>query len=348
MTLKKRQEAFVQLGLFITRHFSQNRDPKEERFHQDLDKLIEIAFSYNGWFTAEEVERALKGIALMLEQQSVSDFSKGINEPAAPKTVAVIMAGNIPAVGFHDMLCVLLSGHGILIKVSSDDPALIPFLAGMLIYYAPDLAPAINFSEARMKDFDAVIATGSNNSAQHFEYYFGKYPHIIRKNRSSVAILNGTETPEELQELGKDIFYYFGLGCRNVSKLYVPEGYRFDGFFEAMFSFGYVSNHKKYFNNHEYHRAIYLLEQIPFLDNNFLMIRENEDLHAPTSVLYYEYYTNKPRLVEKIKALEENLQCTVSNFEIEGLKTTAFGTTQQPGIFDFADNVNTLDFLNTL
>lgn len=348
MTLKKRQEAFVQLGLFINRHFSTNREPKEERFHQDLDKLTGIAFSYNGWFTPEEIERALKGIASMLEAQSLSEFSKGVKEPETPKTVAVIMAGNIPAVGFHDMLCVLLSGHNILIKVSGDDPALIPFLAGMLIYYAPDLAASINFSEARMKDFDAVIATGSNNSARHFEYYFGKYPHIIRKNRTSVAILNGKETPEELLELGKDIFYYFGLGCRNVSKLYVPEGYDFRVFFESMFPFGYVSNNKKYFNNHEYHRAIYLLEQIPFLDNNFLMIRENEDLHAPTSVLYYEHYTNKLPFVEKIKGLEENLQCTVSNFEIEGLKTTAFGTTQQPGIFDFADNVNTLDFLNTL
>ena len=258
------------------------------------------------------------------------------------------MAGNIPAVGFHDMLCVLLSGHKILIKVSGDDPALIPFLAGMLIYYQPDLAPAIHFSEAKMKDFDAVIATGSNNSARHFEYYFGKYPHIIRKNRTSVAILNGKESTGELQELGKDVFYYYGLGCRNVSKLYVPEGYDFKVFFEAVFPFGYVSDNKKYFNNHEYHRAIYLLESIPFLDNNFLMIRESSDLHAPTSVLYYEYYTNQAQLVEKIKPLEENLQCTVSNFDVNGLNTIAFGSTQEPGISDFADNVNTLDFLNTL
>lgn len=348
MTLTQRQAAFVQLGLFINRHFSQNHDPKEERFHQDLAKLTDIAFSYNGWFTPQEVERALKGIALMLEEASLAEFAKGVKEPDAAKTVAVIMAGNIPAVGFHDMLCVLLSGHRILIKVSGDDPALIPFLAGMLIYYAPDFAPFINFSEARMKDFDAVIATGSNNSSRHFEYYFGKYPHIIRKNRTSVAILDGKETTEALQELGKDIFHYYGLGCRNVSKLYVPEGYDFTVFFESIFPFGYVSDNKKYFNNHEYHRAIYLLESIPFLDNNFLMIRETPDLHAPTSVLYFEYYTNQAQLVEKIKAIEENLQCTVSNFETEGLKTIAFGSTQQPGIFDFADNVNTVDFLNTL
>jgi len=348
MTLKQRQEAFVQLGLFINRHFSQNYLPKEAKFHEDLNRIISIAFSYNGWFTAEETNRALQGIALMLEENQLAEFVKGVREPQTPKTVAVIMAGNIPAVGFHDMLCVLLSGHRILIKVSGDDPALIPFLAGMLIYYAPDFAPRINFSEAKLKDFDAVIATGSNNSSRHFEYYFGKYPHIIRKNRSSVAILNGSESTEELQELGKDIFHYYGLGCRNASKLYVPQGYNFNGFFEAIYPFGYVSENKKYYNNHEYHRAIYLLEAIPFLDNNFLMIRENTDLHAPTSVLYYEYYTDETGLVEKIKSQEENLQCILSNFEIQGLKTLKLGTSQQPGIFDFADQVNTLDFLNTL
>lgn len=348
MTLKQRQHPFIQLGLFIERHFSQNRDPKEERFHSDLTKLIEVSFSYNGWFTAEETERALKGIAFMLSEKQLIDFSATIPEPATPKTVAVIMAGNIPAVGFHDMLCVLLSGHNILIKVSSDDPALIPFLAGMLIYYEKDFAASINFSEARLNNFDAVIATGSNNSARHFEYYFGKYPHIIRKNRTSLAILNGKESPEELYELGKDIFYYYGLGCRNVSKLYVPQNYDFTPFFEAIFPYGYVANNKKYFNNHEYNRAIYLLEQVTFLDNNFLMIHENAALHAPTSVLYYETYTNEQMLVEKIKSLEDNLQCIVSNFEMSTLKVTGFGKTQSPDIFDFADNVNTLDFLNTL
>jgi hypothetical protein len=258
------------------------------------------------------------------------------------------MAGNIPAVGFHDLLCVLLSGHNILIKVSSDDPALIPFLAGMIIYFEKDFAQTINFSEGKLINFDAVIATGSNNTAKHFEYYFGKYPHIIRKNRSSIAILNGKETKEELAELGKDIFYYFGLGCRNVSKIYVPEGYKFDSLFEAVYDYKFVLDNKKYNNNYEYNRAIYLLDLIPFLDNNFLMIREKEELHAPTSVLFYETYTNQDRLVEKINPLLPNLQCIVTNFEMKGLKTIALGHTQEPTIFDFADDVNTLDFLNSI
>lgn len=348
MTLKQREQAFVQLGLFINRHFSNQWNERETRFHNDLNALIEVAYSYNGWFTKENIDLALKGIASMLEENSLKMFSKQVQEPAKPKTVAVIMAGNIPAVGFHDLLCVLLGGHQILIKVSSDDPALIPFLAGMLIYFEPGFAPMINFSEAKLKDFDAVIATGSNNTAKHFEYYFGKYPHIIRQNRTSVAILTGNESPEELKELGKDIFWYFGLGCRNVSKLYVPEGYNFDKLYEAIFDFKYVLDNKKYNNNYEYNRAIYLLDLIPFLDNNFLILRENTNLHAPTAVLYHQSYTNQTSLVENIKEQRQNLQCIVANFEISGVKTIPFGKTQQPSVFDFADDVNTLDFLNSL
>lgn len=348
MTLKQREQAFVQLGLFINRHFSNQWLQKEERFHNDLQKLIEIAYSYNGWFTPESIARALKGISLMLEQNSVTDFCNSIKEPSSPKTVAIIMAGNIPAVGFHDMMCVLLSGHHILIKVSSDDPALIPFLAGMVIYYEKEFAPAINFSEGKLINFDAVIATGSDNTAKHFEYYFGKYPNIIRKNRSSIAILNGTETKDQLTELGKDIFYYYGLGCRNVNKIYVPEGYVFDGLFEALYDFKYVIDNKKYNNNYEYNRAIYLLDLVPFLDNNFFMIKQSNDLHAPTSVLFFETYTNEEQLVEKINPLLPNLQCIVANFEMKGIKTIALGHSQEPTIFDFADDVNTLNFLNNI
>ena len=348
MTLKQREQAFVQLGLFINRHFSNQWLPKEERFHNDLNKLTEIAYSYNGWFTPESIQMALKGIATMLEEKPLHSFTSSITETSQPKKVAVIMAGNIPAVGFHDMLCVLLSGHNILIKVSSDDPALIPFLAGMVIYYEQEFASRINFSEGRLFNFDAVIATGSDNTAKHFEYYFGKYPNIIRKNRSSIAILNGKETPEELSRLGKDIFYYYGLGCRNVNKIYVPEGYKFDGLFEALYDYKYVIDNKKYNNNYEYNRAIYLLDLVPFLDNNFFMIKESSDLHAPTSVLFYEPYTNEEQLVEKINPLLPKLQCIVTNFELTGMKTIALGCSQEPTVFDFADNVNTLDFLNRI
>lgn len=348
MNLINRTKAFVELGNFIKRHYTKQWLAKEEKFHNDLEALINIAYSYNGWFTIGNIQQALLGISLMLEEKEITTFTETIKEPAQAKTVATIMAGNIPAVGFHDMLCVLLSGHSVLIKVSSDDPTLIPFLAGMLIYFEKDFASRINFSEAKLANFDSVIATGTNNSAKHFEYYFGKYPRIIRKNRSSIAILNGKETKEELALLGKDIFDYFGLGCRNVCKVYVPEGYVFDALFEAVYDYKFVLDNKKYNNNYEYNRAIYLLDLIPFLDNNFLMIRENKELHAPTSVLFYETYTKEVALVDSLNSISNNLQCVVSNLKLTGIKTTAFGSTQQPCISDFADNVNTLTFLNML
>lgn len=348
MTLKQRIQAFVQLGVFLDEHLSKTPKSKHEKFHKDLELLVDIAYQYNGWFTPENVTKALGGIALMLKEDDLIQFSGQITEPANPKRVAVIMAGNIPAVGFHDMMCVLLSGNNILIKASSDDPALITFLVGMLIYFEPDFAPFVNFSDGKLTNFDAVIATGSNNTAKHFEFYFGKYPNIIRKNRTSIAIITGKESAEELKELGKDVFYYYGLGCRNVSKLYVPKNYKFDLLFEAMYDYKYVLDNKKYNNNYEYNRAIYLLDLVPFLDNNFLMITENTSLHAPTSVLFFEYYTNETALVENIMPIKDNLQCIVSKFEINGLKTLRFGCTQEPSIFDFADDVNTLEFLNQI
>ena len=348
MNLTSRTNAFIELGDFINRHYAQQWLPKEQKFHTDLETLINIAYSYNGWFTIDNIQQALLGISAMLEKQELEVFAQSIQKEPQPKTVAIIMAGNIPAVGFHDMLCVLLSGHNVLIKVSSDDPTLIPFLAGMLIYFEKDFAPNINFAEARLANFDAVIATGTNNSAKHFEYYFGKYPHVIRKNRSSIALLTGEETQEQLSLLGKDIFDYYGLGCRNVSKVYVPVGYVFDKLFEAVYDFKFVIDNKKYNNNYEYNRAIYLLDLVPFLDNNFLMIKESQDLHAPTSVLFYETYQTIPELVNTITPLKEKLQCVVSLMPIEGFKTTAFGQTQKPSVFDFADNVNTLNFLIAL
>lgn len=348
MNLIARSKAFIELGKFINRHYFNERLAKEEKFHNDLDSLINIAYSYNGWFTVQNIQQALLGISFMLEENELTEFSKAIKEPGSPKTVAVIMAGNIPAVGFHDMLSVLLSGHSILIKVSSDDPALIPFLAGMLIYFDQQFAERINFPESKLANFDAVIATGSNNTAKHFEFYFSKYPSIIRKNRSSIAILTGNESREDLTKLGKDIFDYFGLGCRNVCKVYVPEGYVFDTLFESVYDYKFVLDNKKYNNNYEYNRAIYLLDLIPFLDNNFLMIKESKELHAPTSVLYYETYSSQDALTETVSSLKENIQCIVSNNKLPEITTIPFGKTQQPSIFDFADNVNTIDFLNTL
>lgn len=340
MTLKQRIEGFVQVGLFIKRHFNEQKTT-ETQLHQGLDKLIEMAHIYNNWFIPEFVKESIINISNLLNEQDLIKFSEPIKEKPQ-KTVAIICAGNIPMVAFHDVLCVLLSGNKALIKLSSDDNVLMPFFLKLLTHYEPEFESQILFAEGRLGTFDAVIATGSNNTAQHFKTYFAKYPHIIRNNRSSIAILTGKESTEDLKNLGKDIFMYFGLGCRNVSKVMVPEGYLFDKFFESIVDYGFVVNNKKYGNNYDYHRAIYLLESMSFLDNNFLMIKESADLHSPVGVLYYQYYKNEKELTDYLKPLTEDLQCIV------GEKYIPFGYSQLPVITDFADNVNTLEFLVNL
>lgn len=340
MTLKQRIQGFVQVGLFINRHFNEPLS-SETQLHQGLDKLIEMAHIYNNWFIPEFVKESLINVSSLLKEEDLVKFSATIKEKD-PKTIAVICAGNVPMVCFHDILCVLLSGNIALIKLSSDDNLLMPFFLKLLTHYEAEFEPQILFAEGKLGKFDAVIATGSNNTAGHFKFYFDKYPHIIRKNRSSIAILTGKESTQDLKNLGKDIFLYFGLGCRNVSKLLVPKGYSFDTFFESIVDYGFVVNNKKYGNNYDYHRAIYLLESMTFLDNNFLMIKENADLHSPVGVLYFQYYENEKELNTYLDSIKDDLQCIV------GTKNIPFGYSQQPVITDFADNVNTLEFLVNL
>ncbi len=349
MNLEQRKEAFVKCGLFINRHFSDpenNRgwDEKERPLHEGLNQLIAGANVYNGWFIKEFVEDAIANISCMLDEKSLNDFTKGIPEPKNKKTVAIIMAGNIPMVGFHDLMCVLLSGHNVLVKLSSDDNVLMPFFIKLLEHYQPLIGENIKFSEAKLTNFDAVIATGSNNTATHFKYYFGKYPHIIRKNRTSVAVLTGKESAEDLKKLGRDIFLYFGLGCRNVSKVLVPKGYVFDPLFEAVFDYQFVHSNNKYGNNYDYNRAIYLLSLAKFLDNNFLIIKEDMGLFSPVSVLFYQEFESEKEVKQYLTDNKDNLQCIVG--KEEGF--TPFGYSQQPVITEYSDGVNTLDFLVNL
>lgn len=341
--MEKRLKAFIALGNFIEEYLLGKRDEK----HQQLDELIDRCYQYNGWFNRENVVRALAGIREMLLEEDLVKFSKQFEPLKDPKTVAVIMAGNIPAVGFHDFMCVLLSGNKILMKLSSDDKFLIPFFADILIGSEPSLKEQIRYAEGKLEKFDAVIATGSNNSAQYFKSYFDKYPNIIRKSRTSAAVLSGKETKDELELLGHDIFDYFGLGCRNVSKVFVPKGYKLDILFEGLFPFGHLIENKKYANNYEYNRAIYLLNKEPFLDNNFVIIKQGKDLHSPVGVLFYEEYENISAVNARLKELEEELQCVVTNNELS-VNTIPIGTSQCPSVFTFADNVNTIAFLNKL
>lgn len=342
MTLKQRIEAFTKVGLFINRHYLRQYNAAEAQLHEGLNKVIEVAGTYNNWFIPKFVNEAIFNIGSMIAGEALNNFAEPFAKKEGNKTVAVICAGNIPMVCFHDVLCVLLSGNKALLKLSSDDNVLMPFFLKLLCYYEPEFESEIVFADGKLGRFDAIIATGSDNTASHLHYYFGKYPNIIRKSRTSLAVLDGNESTEQLKALGKDIFTYFGLGCRNVSKLLVPKDYNFNLFFESIVDFGDVVNNKKYGNNYDYHRAIYLLESMSFLDNNFLLLRENVDLYSPVGTLYYQHYNSVEAVNEYIKANAAYLQCVIGHQQIP------FGYSQRPVITDFADNVNTLDFLVNL
>ena len=346
------KSSFVELGNFL-RQFSEEGNVKaasvlqNDLFFDDFVSLIVLSQSYNGWFTPEQVKFSVQSWAKALTEDNLNqwlsnyDFSK-----IEPKKVGLVLAGNIPLVGFHDFLSVLISGHDVLVKTSSNDQHLLKFLAKYLISIQPELNSKITFVEGKLEGFDAVIATGSNNTARYFEYYFKDKPSIIRKNRNSVAVLDGTETFEDLVGLGEDIFRYFGLGCRNVSKLFVPKGYNFDNFFKAMYEYRDVIQYEKYANNYDYNKAVFLMSNFQLLDNEFLTIKEDMSYASPISSVFYEFYENLEEITTRLNNDAEQIQCVVSKNLIPNSVT--FGQTQQPRLWDYADNVDTLAFLNNL
>lgn len=352
MDLNSRIKAFVTLGKFLKQFESEGlrqADPLNELFYDDLNQLIIKVKIYNPWFTEDNVRNAFGGIATMLGEAELvewtANYTAKISLNNKPRQVAVIMAGNVPMVGFHDFLCVLLSGNNFLGKLSSEDRLLLPFVAKVLTHIEPAFSSLITFTDGQVKSMDAVIATGSNNSARYFEYYFGKYPHIIRKNRNSVAVLTGAENGDDLYRLGKDIFQYFGLGCRNVSKLFVPTNYNFDIFFESIYDYQYVINNNKYANNYDYNRTVYLMKNDPsLLDNNFLLLKADESYSSPIGVLFYEYYETIEALNKKLENDRELIQCVVSiNTDVRGAISP--GDAQCPTLSDYADGVDTMKFL---
>lgn len=355
LSLEARIDAFSLLGKFISQHTEAKSLAElqkiNEYFLDGYHQAILEATLFNGWFERNQMITALESWATLLTPENLSQWTGRYSADHfahdGSKTVAIIMAGNIPLVGFHDFISVLLSGHKVLVKPSSDDKKLIPFLAQVLVAIDRRFAERIVFADGKMTGFDGVIATGSNNSARYFEQYFGKYPHIIRKNRTSVAVLTGEETNEDLEKLGEDVFTYFGMGCRNVTKLYLPKGFNTDLLFEAFFKFSPVGDNNKYNNNYTYHRAIYLMEQHVFLDNGFIMLKENEDLHAPVSVVYYSFYEDEASLADVLKEKETEIQCIVGSRN-QPLAEVAFGEAQQPELWDYADKVDTITFLRSV
>lgn len=304
----------------------------------------ERASRENGWFIPEFVDLASNNIArYFLQKEVLEKWAAGYQLPAEnlnPQTVGLIMAGNIPLVGFHDWLCIFISGHKALIKPSSKDQVLIKHLLEKLNEWNADAATFSDFSEM-LKGCDAYIATGSNNSSRYFEYYFKKYPHIIRKNRTSVAVLTGEETNEDLEKLADDVYLYFGLGCRNVTKIYVPEAYDFIPVLEAFRKYNYLSDHHKYKNNYDYNLALHLLNKKYYMTNGSILLIEDAPFFSPISQLNYEFYYDQNILQNLLKTTSD-LQC------IAGKGFIPYGSSQSPTISDYADGVDTLNFLSNL
>ncbi len=351
-TLESRKNVFAELGKFLAQ-FSEGQSRKDpDVLHNDLFfdaflDLIQLSQSHNGWYTPQQVYFAVDSWAQALTRENLdhwlSAYDLGNTEP---KSVGLILAGNIPLVGFHDFLCVLITGHKALVKTSSNDQHLLPFLAKYLIAADPELKNSIAFVEGKLENFDAVIATGSNNTARYFEYYFRDKPAVIRKNRNSVAVLTGNETPAQLVALGEDIFRYFGLGCRNVSKLFVPKGYNFDAFFQAIFEYQDVIQYEKYANNYDYNKAVFLMSNFKLLDNGFLTIKEDASYASPISSVFYEFYDDLKQIKDRLATDKELIQCLVA----DGLsdQEIPFGKTQKPELWDYADNVDTIAFLQNI
>lgn len=349
MNLNQKKTAFIALGQFLSQFSLENSTKKESVLYNDLffDRfldLIALSQSHNGWFTPEQVHFSINSWAEALTEENLNQWLSNYDfSEVQPKTIGLILAGNIPLVGFHDFLSVLISGHNVMVKTSSNDQKLLPFLAEYLIAVEPKLAESITFAEGKLENFDAVIATGSNNTARYFEYYFKDKPSIIRKNRNSVAVLNGQESKEDLIGLGEDIFRYFGLGCRNVSKLFVPRGYDFKQFFEAIFEYGDIIHYEKYANNYDYNKAVFLMSMFPLLDNEFLTLKEDESYASPISSVFYEFYDDLESVKNRLLKDSEKIQCIVSNNLIND--SIPFGSSQKPKLWDYADNVDTISFL---
>ena len=319
-------------------------------YHKSFKDLLQKEHIYNPWFTPEWVDNAVAGIASMLEeeilQQWIGGYDIRLPDRDHARTVGLVLAGNIPLVGFHDMICVLVTGHNILAKPSSKDDRLIRMVADVISTLDPAMKERIRFTDDRLSGMNAVIATGSNNSARYFEYYFREIPHIIRRNRNGIAVLTGDETDSQLEGIGRDIFTYFGLGCRNVTKLYVPEDYDLKILLGVLDRFHQLGQHNKYANNVDYYRSIYLMNLQDFLDNGVLLFKEDHAIASPVGVVFYERYSEISSVQKQLEERAEEIQCVVSaHKEINGIPP---GTTQEPMPWDYADGVDTIRFLTEL
>ncbi|SMP32611.1 acyl-CoA reductase [Chryseobacterium profundimaris] len=344
MNIENQVLGLTRLSDYIKEFLLKNSENYNEN-DVDFELLLKKSEIENPWFTIENQKFALRQWADLLTDENIKSWLKEYSLSKTSKRVGLILAGNIPLVGFHDVISVVLSNHIPVIKLSSKDRYMIPFLLKKWNEFSEGNV-LFEFVE-RLENFDAVIATGSNNTARYLEYYFKNHLHIIRKNRTSIAVIKGDETEEELTLLAEDIFRYFGLGCRNVTRLFIPHDYVIDRIFESFIGFQDIINHNKYANNYDYNRAVYLLNQEKFWDNNFVMLKEDEKLFSPLSVINFSRYSSLEEVKHFIAENEENIQCVVAKEEL-GLDSIAFGEAQNPGLDTYADNVDTMKFLSVI
>ncbi len=316
----------------------------------DWAQLADRAIAENAWFAEPDLRQAVQAVATQYLApdrlaQWLKHYPTAAHSSRPSKTIGVVLAGNIPLVGFHDILCIFVAGHRAQIKLSARDSVLIRHALSELRDIAPETADYFLTSE-RLQHFDAIIATGSNNSSRYFDYYFGKYPHIIRRNRSSIAVLSGNETEDDLLRLGSDVFSYSGLGCRNVSKLFVPANYDFSPLLHIWEPhYADMMLREKYKANYDYQRALLLLNREPHTASDFVMLRSySEAVASPVSVLFYEQYTDTNTLHQRIGELNEQIQCIVGN-PTHYAPAIPFGAAQTPQLNDYADGIDTMSFL---
>lgn len=344
MNIENQVLGLIELSRYISAFLAKkNEDYDEDDTHFEL--LIKKSEIENPWFTVENQKFALRQWADLLTEQNINSWLKAYKISKITKRVGLILAGNIPLVGFHDVISVVLSNHIPVIKLSSKDRYMVPFLLKKWNEFSGGNVQ-FEFVE-RLENFDAVIATGSNNTARYLEFYFKNHLNIIRKNRTSIAVLKGDETEDELKLLAEDIFRYFGLGCRNVTRLFIPHDYVIDRLFESFLDFQDIINHNKYANNYDYNRAVYLLNQEKFWDNNFVMLKEDDKLFSPLSVINFSRYSSLDEVKNFIAENEENIQCVVAKAEL-GMDSIALGEAQNPGLDTYADNVDTMKFLSVI
>ena len=316
----------------------------------ELNATIHRASIRNPWFTLESIDQSIKAICSQyLQKDKLQEFVSGyqVKPPLEPKRVALILAGNVPLVGFHDLLCVYLSGHQGLVKLSDKDDVLIPLIFNKIATLSGGFNSAFRWTE-RLLEFDAVIATGSNRSARQFEKYFSPYPHIIRKNRNGIAVLNGMESRQNINDLGEDIFQYFGLGCRSVSKIYVPQGYDFERLMTGLEKHSARALHPKYKNNFDYNFATLEINRIPYISNKCIILKEDQTLASRIATLHYSYYQDLAELSSELDAIRSSIQCLVGQVDLPGFEVAPFGSSQHPRVDQFADGVDTMKFLADL